>query len=83
MPIINIKSINRGYVEELARLFEELESRARQLVGTSINSIQSEEEGEAEEGVKLGMFKKLRQAFREIDSKVAEILEMLVNVDEL
>jgi hypothetical protein len=29
------------------------------------------------------MFKKLRQAFREIDSKVAEILEMPVNVDEL
>jgi hypothetical protein len=29
------------------------------------------------------MFKKLRQAFREIDSKVAEILGMPVNVDEL
>jgi hypothetical protein len=40
-------------------------SRARQLAGTNINSIQSEEEGEAEEeGVKLRMFKKLKQTFR-------------------
>jgi hypothetical protein len=60
MPIINIKSINRGYVEELARLFEELESRARQLVGTSINSIQSEEEGRLKKkGLSLGCLRSL------------------------
>jgi len=39
---------------------------------------------EEEEGYgKLWMFKELRPIFREIDSKIAEILEILVDVDAL
>jgi hypothetical protein len=80
MPIPNIKSIDRRHVEDLAQLFEKLEFSARSIMGDSSNESVSEEE----EGVrKLEMFKKLRPIFREIDSKIAEILKINVNVDEL
>jgi hypothetical protein len=80
MPMLNVKKINRKDVEELAELFDELESKARQFTGTSLDTA-SEEEGE--EGGKLEMFRKLRPIFRRIDSKIAEILGITVDVDAL
>jgi hypothetical protein len=52
--------------------------------GASLSK-ESEEESEEEEegGKKLRMFKELRPVFREIDSKIAEILGVYVDVDEL
>jgi hypothetical protein len=87
MPILNVKKVDRKYVEELAQLFDKLESAARLIISTSASlSRESEEEkGEEEEegGEKLRMFKELRPIFREIDSKIAEILGIHVDVDEL
>jgi len=89
MPILNVKAIERGRVEELAKLFDELEVEARKLMGLKpvTNDPPGDEESERkeeeeEEGYgKLWMFKELRPIFREIDSKIAEILEILVDVD--
>jgi hypothetical protein len=87
MPILNVKKIDRRYVEELALLFDKLESAARLVMstGASLSEEDKEEEGEEEEegGKKLRMFKELRPIFREIDSKIAEILGVYVDVDEL
>jgi hypothetical protein len=86
MPILNVKKIDRRYVEELAQLFDELESVARQIMGAAASlSKESEEESEEEEegGKKLRMFEELRPVFREIDSKIVEILGVYVDVDEL
>jgi len=87
MPILNVKKINRKYVEELANLFDKLESAARLIMstGASPSKESEEEEGEEEEegGEKLRMFKELRTILREIDSKIAEILGVYVDVDEL
>jgi len=91
MPIPNVKAIDRGRVEELAKLFDELEVEARKLMGlkpVTINPPGDEEserkEEEEEEGYgKLWMFKELRPIFREIDSKIAEILGINVDVDAL
>jgi type I restriction-modification system DNA methylase subunit len=80
MPMLNVKKINRKDVEELAELFDELEFKARQFTGTSLDTA-SEEEGE--EGGKLEMFRKLRPIFKKIDSKIAEILGITVDVDAL
>jgi hypothetical protein len=87
MPILNVKKVNRKYVEEPAQLFDKLESAARLIMstGASLSEESEEEEGEEEEegGKKLRMFKELRPIFKEIDSKIAEILEVCVDVDEL
>jgi methylase of polypeptide subunit release factors len=82
MPILNVKKINRKYVEELANLFDKLESAARLIIGTG-TSLSKEDEEEEEEGKKLRMFKELRLIFKEIDSKIAEILGIYVDVDAL
>jgi len=80
MPILNVKKIDRKQIEDLAQLFEKLEFSARSIIGDSSNESVSEEE----KGVgKLEMFRMLRLIFREIDSKIAEILKINVNVDEL
>jgi hypothetical protein len=81
MPILNVKKINRKYVEELANLFDKLESTARLIIGTGASLSKEDEE---EEGYgKLRMFKELRSIFREIDSKIAEVLGIDVDVDVL
>jgi type I restriction-modification system DNA methylase subunit len=80
IPMLNVKEINREDVEELARLFDELESKARQFTGTSSDAA-PDEEGEG--GGKLEMFRELRPIFRKIDSKIAEILGITVDVDAL
>jgi len=85
MPILNVKKINRSDVEELAKLFEKLESAARSIIGGNTSSSRGSEGEEEEEegGEKLRMFKELRPVFREIDSKIAEILGVSIDVDEL
>jgi hypothetical protein len=83
MPILNVKKIDRKYVEELAKLFDKLESVARSTIRSSASSSNESEEEEEEGGEKLRMFKVLRSIFREIDSKIAEILGIYVDVDEL
>jgi hypothetical protein len=94
MPILNVKAIDRGVVEELARLFDKLETETRKLMklkpvtndppGSEETEESGEEEEEEEEGCgKLRMFKELRPIFREIDSKIAEILGIHVDVDAL
>lgn len=82
MPIPNVKKVDRRYVEELAKLFDKLESAARAIIGNVSSSKEGEEE-EEEGGEKLRMFKELRPIFGEIDSRVAEILGIHVDVDEL
>jgi hypothetical protein len=90
MPILNVKAIDRGRVEELARLFDELEAEARRLMGLKPvdNDPPSDEEGEGEEkeevgGPKLEMFRRLRPIFEKTDSKIAEVLDIDVDVDAL
>ena len=84
MPVLNIKAIDRRYVEELAKLFDELEHNARSLIGTGKQLTDEGEEDEEEEGgEKFEMFKKLRTVFNRIDGKIAEILGVSVDVDEL
>jgi type I restriction-modification system DNA methylase subunit len=87
MPILNVKKINRKHVEELANLFDKLESAARLIMSTGASLLKESEEEEDEEeeegGEKLRMFKELRPVFREIDSKIAEILGISIDVDEL
>uniref|UniRef100_A0A7J2T9L8 site-specific DNA-methyltransferase (adenine-specific) n=1 Tax=Ignisphaera aggregans TaxID=334771 RepID=A0A7J2T9L8_9CREN len=84
MPILNIKLINRVDVEELAKLFDELESSARQVIGEDRSSGDEESESEGGEKLrKLRMFMKLRSVLRKIDNKIAEILGLSIDVDEL
>jgi len=80
MPMLDVKKINKEDVEEIARLFDELEFKARQYMGTSLDAA-SEEEGEG--SGKLEMFRELRPIFRKIDRKIAEILGITVDVDAL
>jgi hypothetical protein len=82
MPILDVKKIDRRYVEELAQLFDKLESAARLIMSTGA-SLSREGEEEEEGGEKLRMFKELGQVFKEIDSKIAEILGVYVDVDGL
>jgi len=82
MPTLNVKKVDRKYVEELAQLFNKLESAIRLTISSNASS--SKEGEEEEEGCeKLRMFKELRPIFREIDSKIAEILGIHVDVDAL
>ena len=84
MPILDVKKIDRGYVEELAQLFDKLESTARSIIGTNTSSSEEGESEEEEEGsVQLRMFRDLKPVFREIDSRITEILGIHVDVDEL
>jgi hypothetical protein len=90
MPILNVKAVDRGRVEELARLFDELEAKARELMGLKpvTNDPPGDEEGEGEEeeevgGPKLEMFRRLRPIFKRIDTKIAEVLGIDVDVDVL
>jgi len=89
MPIINIKAIEEKDVEELAKLFDELEEGARELLkklsSEARSSVEAGGEGAEEEigGMKLEMIKRLRPAFAKIDEKIAEILNLPVNVGAL
>jgi type I restriction-modification system DNA methylase subunit len=90
MPILNVKAIDRGRVEELAKLFDKLEAEARKFMGLKpvTNDPPGDEEGEGEEeegvgGPKLEMFKQLKSNFKEIDAKIAELLGIEVDVDAL
>jgi len=86
MPILNVKKVGRSHVEELAKLFDELESTARSAISTGSSTTEEGEEGEKgeeEEGKKLKMFKELREVFKKIDRKIAEVLGISVDVDEL
>jgi len=90
MPILNVKAIDRGRVEELAKLFDKLEAEARKFMELKpvTNDPPGDEEGEGEEeegvgGPKLEMFKQLKSNFKEIDSKIAELLGIEVDVDAL
>jgi len=67
--LLNIKNIRREDVEELAKLFDDLESRARQLA-----------KGKE---TKLEMFEALKQYFQAIDCKIAEALGIPVDVEWL
>jgi len=81
-----LRRLIEGMLKSLLMLFDKLESVARQIMGAGASlSKESEEESEEEEegGKKLRMFKELRPVFREIDSKIAEILGVYVDVDEL
>jgi len=88
MPILNVKAIDKSKVNELARLFDELEVKARELIGLKpvTNDLPDEGEGDEEEevgGSKLEMFRQLRPIFKRIDEAIAEILDIDVDVDEL
>lgn len=89
MPIINIKAIEERDAEELAKLFDELEEGARELLkklsSEARSSIEAEGEGAEEQigGMKLEMIKRLKPVFAKIDKKIAEILNLPVNVDAL
>jgi SAM-dependent methyltransferase len=88
MPILNVKAIDRDRVEELARLFDKLEAKARKLVKLKPVTNDPPDEGEGEEkeevgGPKLEMFKQLKSNFKEIDTKIAELLGIEVDVDTL
>jgi type I restriction-modification system DNA methylase subunit len=84
MPILNVKAVDRDRVEELARLFDELEAEARRLMGLKpvTDDPPSDEEEEAG-GPKLEMFRQLRPVFRKVDAKIAEVLGIDVDVDAL
>jgi len=69
MPLLSVKNLGRRDVEELARLFDELEDNAKQLT--------------KEEGTKLKMFEALKPYFQKIDQKITEILGMPIDVEWL
>ncbi len=68
MPILNVKAINRGDVKALARLFDDLETSAREL---------------AKEKEKMELFGSLKQKLQSIDRKIAEILNIPIDVEAL
>jgi len=75
MPVLNVKKIDRSIVEELAKLFDKLEFTTRSIVETRRITIKESEKPE--------IFKEVREVFRKIDTKVSEILEISIDVDEL
>jgi len=78
MPIINVKKINRADVSELAKFFDELESKARELAKN-----EEEIEEEEEKVTKLKMFEELKPYFQAIDRKIAEVLGISIDVEWL
>ncbi len=81
MPILNVKTLNRNDVEELAKLFDELEENARRIIQSSKTR---EKEGKEEiGGPKLEMIKQLKPIFKKIDEKIAKILGINIDVDLL
>jgi len=83
LPILNVKAIDRGKVEELARLFDELETEARKLMGLKpVTNDPPDDEEEEESGRdrqrKLRMFRQLRSVFSKIDREIADILGLKV-----
>jgi type I restriction-modification system DNA methylase subunit len=87
MPIPNVKAVERKDVEELAKLFDELEEGARKVLkelSEARSSVEAEEKSEEEiGGVKLEMIRQLKPMFAKIDEKIAEMLNLPVNVDAL
>jgi len=85
MPMLNVKAIDRGRIEGLASLFDELETEARRLMGLKpvTNDPPNGEEEEEVGGPKLEMFRQLRPIFGEIDAKIAEVLGIEVDVGML
>lgn len=67
IPVLNVKKLNKKDVEELAQLFDKLESAAR--ASTQEN--------------KMDMFKELKSRFSEIDKKIAEILGLEIDTNWL
>jgi hypothetical protein len=75
MPILNVKAIDRGKVEELAELFDELEAKARELMEHKLVSDDPPDDEEGEDRRrKLRMFRQLRSVFSKIDREIADIL---------
>ena len=70
MPLLNVKKLKREDVEELAKLFDELENNARQLATEN-------------EETKLEMFNVLKPHFLAIDRKIAEVLGVPIDVEWL
>lgn len=86
MPILNVKALKRKDVEELARLFDGLEQEARGSASGSEDEGGGDEENEegSERGRgKLEMFRRLRARFQAIDGKIAEVLGLGVDVEQL
>lgn len=88
MPLLNVKEVEDDDVEELARLFDELEAKARSLAaeareGKSGGASKAEGEEEGGEGAKLELFKALEPHFQAIDGKIAEVLGLPIDAREL
>ncbi len=69
LPLLNVKMIGRNRIVRLAQLFDKLELKARQLIGSSVS--------------KLEMFKNLKQELQEIDREIAGILDIDIDVNKL
>ena len=69
MPLINVKKLKTDDVKTLAELFDRLEMEARRL--------------KEEVKTKLEMFGRLEPIFKEIDRKLADILNIAVDVEWL
>lgn len=81
MPLLNVKNLKREDVEELAMLFDNLETKARQLAQ---GKEEAEENTEDEEGGgKLEMFRHLKPYFQAIDRKIAEVLGISIDFEQL
>lgn len=86
MPLLNVKKLKREDIEELANLFDKLEKKSREMIA----GMRTEEENEEEDSsvdedktTKLKMFEKLKPYFQDIDKKIADILRIDVDVDQL
>jgi type I restriction-modification system DNA methylase subunit len=79
MPILNVKALRRNDVEELAKIFDELESEARKYVRRGSVEVEEDEKG----GGKMEMFKHLKPVFAKIDSKISEILGIYEDIEWL
>ncbi len=69
MPLLNVKKVSRDQIEELAKLFTDLELEARELIKNK--------------STKIELFKKLKPYFEAIDNKIAEILSIPADVEWL
>jgi len=88
IPILNVKNIDRKVVEGLAKLFDDLEKKAREIITVMKVEEESEEEGEGSSDskrrtTKLEMFSKLKPYLQEIDRKITEVLGITIDIDQL